>query len=222
MNRAATCGCDHRKVATPTLAVISRWWEKSALADEHKRTKRSRRSIRLREFDYSQPGLYFVTMVTQGRENVFGEVTNGAIQLNQFGEIVRAVLEDLPTHYQYAAMDISVIMPNHLHGIIVLHGDAAITVGAGFKPAPTSDVHRHGLSEIVRALKTFSARRINESRRSPGRPLWQRNYYEHVIRSEESLARIRQYILDNPLRWEFDPENPVATKAERSDAWRVS
>jgi REP element-mobilizing transposase RayT len=76
---------------------------------------------------------------------------------------------------------------------------------AGFKPAPT---HRHGLAEIVRALKTFSARRINEMRHTPAMPVWQRNYYEHIIRGDGELLRVREYILNNPLDWENDRENP--------------
>ena len=92
-----------------------------------------------------------------------------------------------------------------------------MTVGAGLKPAPT----RHGIPEIVRAFKTFSARRINQLRCTPGEPIWQRNYFEHVIRNEQSLTRIRQYIVDNPVRWEFDPENRVVTNPEPADAWRL-
>ena len=97
----------------------------------------------------------------------------------------------------------------------VIHGGE---IGAGFKPAPTNA--QHGLSEIIRAFKTFSARHINESRHTPGGPVWQRNYFEHVIRDEESLNRIRQYILDNPARWQFDCENPAVISPEPEDVWR--
>ena len=87
--------------------------------------------------------------------------------------------------------------------------DSVDHVGAGLKPAPTM---RHGLSEIVRAFKTFSARRINALQGTAGTALWQRNYYEHVIRDEGALDRIRQYIADNPARWHEDPENPDAVR----------
>jgi REP element-mobilizing transposase RayT len=113
-------------------------------------------------------------------------------------------------------------MPNHIHGIAVLN-DLAVGKGnvrAGFKPALTDVAKCHGLPEIVRALKTFSARRINDLRQKPGTPVWHRNYFEHVIRNEDSLNRIRQYILDNPARWEFDRENPAVTKPESEYAWR--
>ena len=117
-------------------------------------------------------------------------------------------------------------MPNHMHGIVILTEAQAtdddmrvgadpktdvgaiskINVGAGLKPAPTT---HHGLSEIVRAFKTFSARRINALHNTVGTPFWQRNYYEHIIRNQSALDRIRQYIADNPARWSEDLENPA-------------
>ncbi|MGQ9826987.1 MAG: transposase, partial [Roseiflexus sp.] len=87
--------------------------------------------------------------------------------------------------------------------------EPAPTEPAPTEPAPTG----HGLPEIIRAFKTFSARRINASRKSPGVPVWQRNYYEHIIRNEESLNRIREYIANNPAQWEMDRENPVVVGA---------
>jgi len=102
-------------------------------------------------------------------------------------------------------LDAFVIMPNHIHGIIFL-----TDVGAGLKPAPTVPAcHCHPLPEIVRGFKTFSSRKINELRNMSGTALWQRNYYEHVIRRDESLEKIREYIETNPLRWALDKENPV-------------
>ena len=89
--------------------------------------------------------------------------------------------------------------------------DVGTGVGAGLKPAPTET--RHGLPEIVRAWKTFSARRINQIRITPGMKLWQRNYWEHIIRNDDELNRIRQYVMDNPMRWETDRENPEAVKS---------
>ena len=174
-----------------------------------------RRSIRLRGFDYSQPGAYFVTVVTQERACLFGEVARGEIRLNEYGEIVRAYWNDLPRHYPNVGLDAFCVMPNHVHGIIVL-------VRAGFKPAPTG----HALTEIIRAFKTFSARRINAIRKRQRVALWQRNYYEHIIRDGDSLDRIRNYIAENPLRWDSDRENPLAVSADtapprRDEPWRV-
>src|SRR5437870_13678067 len=137
------------------------------------------------------------------------------MRLNYAGRIVQTVWKELPLHYSYVESDAFIVMPNHVHWIIVLSD--RMSVGAGLKPAPT----RHGIPEIVRAFKTFSARRINQTRSMAGKAIWQRNYFEHVIRNEESLNRIRQYILDNPARWEFDRENPAATNPEADNAWRT-
>jgi REP element-mobilizing transposase RayT len=190
---------------------------KPAPTDEraiHESAHRNRRSIRLQGYDYSQAGAYFVTICTRNRECLFGEIVNGDMRLNDAGSVVESVWDGLPGHYAHVELDAMVIMPNHFHGIIVLApvGVGAGNVRAGFKPAPTPAAMRHGLSEIVRALKTFSSRRINESRQTPGTKLWQRNYWEHIIRNESELNRIREYIHNNPTQWEMDklhPNNPV-------------
>jgi REP element-mobilizing transposase RayT len=155
-------------------------------------------------------------------------VAGGLVRLTTAGEVVRATWAGLPTHYAGIDTDEFVVMPNHVHGIIRIrvgaglkparrdvHGvpeGAAITVGtgvgAGLEPAPT--VRQHGLAEIVRGFKTFSARRINDQRGTPGAPVWQRNYYEHIIRSEEEMDRIREYVRDNPAQWAADRDNPIA------------
>jgi putative transposase len=173
---------------------------KPAPTDErviHDAPQRNRRPIRLQGYDYSQAGAYFITVCTQNRECLFGEIANGEMRLNHAGRVVVSVWDGLPGHYSHVELDTMVIMPNHFHGIIVL--------------APVGAV-RHGLSEIVRALKTFSSRRINELRQTPGAKLWQRNYWEHIVRNETELNRIREYIHNNPAQWELDklhPNNPV-------------
>ncbi|MDJ1179806.1 transposase [Roseofilum sp. BLCC_M91] len=192
---------------------------------------RRRKLMRLQGYDYTRSGAYFVTICVKDRVCLFGEIIDGQMHLNPYGEIVQAVWDGLADHYDHLGLDVFVIMPNHIHAIIVLHDDvgAGLIVGAGFKPAPTTDPDvkpaptgtpteqptktkraskRHGLPEIVRAFKTFSARRINELRQNPGVPVWQRNYYEHIIRNEESLESIRRYIVENPMRWSEDRENP--------------
>jgi putative transposase len=160
-----------------------------------------RRSIRLKDYDYSQAGAYFITICTQNRECLFGEIINGKMILNGYGEMVLKCWSDLPNHYYNLILDSFVLMPNHLHGIMYI----PVNVGAGLKPAPTrASKKTHGLPEFVRALKTFSARRINEIRNTPGISVWQRNYYERVIRDESELNKIREYIINNPLNWETD------------------
>jgi REP element-mobilizing transposase RayT len=116
------------------------------------------------------------------------------------------VWNELPQHYDNIQLDEFAIMPNHMHGIIVITDPATVTVGAGFKPAPTIGIAatKHGLPEIVRALKTFSARKINEWRKTRGERLWQRNYWEHIIRNKQSYQNIANYIINNPANWEND------------------
>jgi REP element-mobilizing transposase RayT len=172
-----------------------------------------RHSIRLRGWDYARPAAYFVTLCLEGNEHLFGKVVECAMQLSAYGRMVAACWNDLPRHYPHVRLDAFVVMPNHVHGIIEI-----LNVGAGLKPAPTDVKKHHALSEIVRAFKTFSARRINRLRETAGKPLWQRNYYEHIVRNARELATIRDYIATNPVRWDTDPENPAATMA-RADPW---
>jgi REP element-mobilizing transposase RayT len=164
-----------------------------------------RQSIRLKDYDYSQAGAYFITICTYRRKCLFGNIANGAMEPNHFGIIIQETWDALPLHYQYIRLDEFVVMPNHVHGIIIFLDDLDMNVGAGLKPAPT---RRHGLPEIVRGFKSFSSRSINQLRQSPGSPVWQRNYYEHVIRSQDDLDQARQYILNNPAKWSEDRENP--------------
>ncbi|MDD5457784.1 MAG: transposase [Phycisphaerae bacterium] len=177
--------------------------------------KHQRRSIRLREYDYSQPGAYFLTICSHEHQCLFGHIVDTEMKLNDLGLAVQSSWLDIPNHYHYVELDEFVIMPNHLHAIVVLQD----TVGAGFKPAPNTvgdeDVKRagfkpaptrHSLGEIVRAFKTFSARHINKIKNTPGKPIWQRNYFEHIIRNEESLNKIRNYIMNNPRNWTADKE----------------
>lgn len=116
---------------------------------------------------------------------------------------MHAAWYDLPNHFTGVSLGAFVVMPNHVHGIIELH----VLGRAGLKPAPTKT--RAELTEIVRAFKTFSARSVNRLRGMQGSAVWQRNYYEHVIRVETELDRIREYITNNPAQWEIDRENPL-------------
>jgi putative transposase len=183
--------------------------------------KHHRRSIRLKGYDYSQAGAYFVTICIKGGQCLLGHVVDGVMQLNELGEIVQACWDDLPSHYPNVILDAFGIMPNHVHGIIVIDdvgaGLVGAGVGAGFKPAPTK---RHGLPEIMRAFKTFSARRINVMRDQVGTPLWQRNYYEHIIRNERALNAIREYIINNPANWTTAQLHPDALPNKFNAIWK--
>jgi REP element-mobilizing transposase RayT len=176
--------------------------------------RHNRRSTRLPGRDYARSGAYFVTICTQDRDYLFGEVTSSRVTLNAFGEIADECWADLPRHYGHVMNDAFVVMPNHVHGIIVL---GKTGVGAGLKPAPT---RRHTLSEVVRAFKTFSARRINDLRGTPGQRVWQRNYHERVVRDRDQLRRVRGYIARNPAAWDSDEENPAVIEAASVGAAR--
>ena len=203
---------------------------------KHDGDKHDRRSIRLPAYDYAQAGAYFVTIVTKDRMCLFGEIVDREMLPNHFGRIVQSTWNDLPEHYPGVECDSFVVMPNHVHGIIELadgSADGDSDVGAGLKPARWvvgSNSIRAGLKpvpalpEIIRAFKTFSARRVNQMRNTGGAPLWQRNYYEHVVRGENELNRIREYISTNPLQWEMDRENPSRTDVKsiaKRESWEV-
>ena len=178
-----------------------------------------RRSIRLRAFDYTQQGAYFVTVCTQNRACIFGEVVNGEMRMNDFGRAAQAVWEEIPTHFPQVETDAYVVMPNHVHGIIVIahanvgatHDNVGLTrvVGATHaSPLRADGPAKRSLGAIVGSYKSAVSKRVNRTRRTPGAPVWQRNYYDHIIRSDDDLNRIRQYILDNPAKWSKDRENP--------------
>jgi len=167
-----------------------------------------RRSIRLKGYDYSQAGGYFVTVCSQNRDCVFGEIADGQIRLNVFGEIVQACWYDLPRHHSRVELDAFVIMPNHVHGIIVLKGVGA-QHAAVIQGHAQTNVPPDTLGAIVRSFKSAVTKQINELQGTPGTLMWQRNYYEHTIRNSEELGRIRQYIVNNPAQWALDRENPA-------------
>jgi putative transposase len=183
----------------------------------------TRRSIRLKGHDYSQPGAYFVTVCTQDRACLFGEVADGEMRLNPAGQLVERGWCAIPDHFPLARLDAFVVMPNHAHGIIVLSTVRATHASRPHHPAPPGrprGPQRHSIGAIVGSFKSAVTKNINASRGTPGAPVWQRNYYEHVVRDEGSLNRIRQYILDNPAQWAMDRDNPLVVAAAEADAWR--
>ncbi len=177
----------------------------------------NRHSIRLPGYDYSQEGCYFITIVTHDREPIFGSIVDDEMELSDLGRIVELTWRDLENHNPDIALDEFVIMPNHIHGIIQINEQTSCRGGsvtrpmienwAGFEPAPTEGMRkRTPLSEIVRQFKTFSAKRINETRSTQGAPVWQRNYYEHIIGSDQEYEKVAAYIAENPLNWLTDEE----------------
>ncbi len=174
-----------------------------------------RRSIRLPDYDYATPGAYFVTVCTHGGECILGQIIDDEVQLGSAGAAVQEVWQHLPEHYPHLELDAFVVMPNHFHAILVLHepAEAASEGGAVGLGSAKTTAKQHALPEIVRALKSFSSREINRLRGTPGAAVWQRNYYEHIIRDQDQLARARAYIADNPRRWALDQENPTRRRA---------
>lgn len=179
--------------------------------------------MRLQDFDYTRAGAYFVTIVSEGRCCRFGEVVDGVMHLNEAGRMVDATWQDLPSSLVGVDVDTSVVMPNHVHAIIVLP-DRAPTRGAPTDATDMADGEGNPhLGDVVGAFNSLTtvayARGVRSHGWTPfvGR-LWQRNYYEHVIRDEDALNRIRQYVADNPACWIDDPENPDWIAAQVSFA----
>jgi REP element-mobilizing transposase RayT len=171
--------------------------------------KHHRRSIRLKGYDYTQPGAYFITICTYQRHMLLGEIVGGKMILNECGMIARdewlktaQIRDNVQLHEGEF-----VVMPNHLHGIIWIVGTTGPVV-------PTQNDLPHGskpgsVGAIIGQFKSVTTKRVNQILHSPGVPLWQRNYYEHIVRNDDELNAIRQYILDNPLKWELDQDNLV-------------
>ena len=184
-------------------------------------SKNRRRSIRLEGYDYSQRAGYFVTICVQDRGCIFGTIANGTMRMNTIGRIIEEEWLLTPGIRPTVELDRFVVMPNHVHGILYLLGD-----GGGAAQHPPESVGANGYSPlrrrpfespsmtigaILRGFKGASTKRVNQFRNTPGHRVWQRNYYEHIIRNEKELSRIQAYIIDNPLQWSNDPDNPLRT-----------
>jgi len=185
-----------------------------------------RRHLRLLGFDYSGESAYFVTICTRNREYLFGDVVNGKMRLNELGRMVQTDWDGLSDRFPTIEFDAFVVMPNHVHGILVLVGAGpvlslveglALPLGGAASSAPTGSASI--LGKVVRAFKSISAIGVNRLLSRSGQSLRQRSYYEHVIRTEESLSRIREYIATNPLRWQLDRENPRRKGEDEFDRW---
>jgi len=188
------------------------------------RQRPHRRSIRLQGYDYSRSGAYYVTLCTQDRACFFGEVVDTDMHLNDAGRLVSDSWRALPDRFPPIVLDAFVIMPNHIHGVVVITDDATTVhnrdvVGAGLVPARDGSIVgattrvAPTLGDVIGAYKSLVtvqyARAVNARGWLPFRKrLWQRNYHEHVIRNAVSLNRIRHYILDNPRHWHEDRYNP--------------
>jgi putative transposase len=197
---------------------------------------RNRRSIRLKGYDYRSCGAYFITICTHERVCLFGDIVNGRMHLNRAGGIVHQHIHTLPRHFPRLAVDASIVMPNHVHFVLLLHdagrGEASVhlrtssrsnrelppeavrPVPADASPLPSPQNIRPAgtvpgsVGAIVQNLKSVTTRRINRMTGMPGNRIWQRNYWDRIIRNPSEFERVRQYILENPLRWEKDGLHP--------------
>jgi len=184
--------------------------------------KLRRRSIRLREYDYRQPGAYFITVVAHGRAVLFGEIVGGETRLNEYGRIVEDEWQKSSIIRREIELDAFVVMPNHIHGIVnIIDADVGATGRSPLRSGPPA----RSLGAFIAGFKSAVTKRINEIRQTHGAPVWQRNYYEHIIRGDGELLRVREYILNNPLDWENDRENPSPPMdlkfAGATETWKV-
>lgn len=175
--------------------------------------KFKRRSLRLPNYDYSQPGAYFITICSWQRACLFGKVIDGIMHLNQIGGIARDQWLRLGLRFPHSDIYSYIIMPNHMHGIIVINSEISDTPESleGSTCTPLAQTHcarKHvspgSLGAIVRAYKASVSWYIHALGGFNRKPIWQRNYYEHIIRDEQELQTIHDYIETNPQTWEQD------------------
>ncbi|MFN4212728.1 MAG: transposase [Microgenomates group bacterium] len=162
-----------------------------------------RKRNRLRNFDYSSSGWYFVTVCTKDREEYFGNVVSKKMILNKYGEIVKQQWLWLEKHFLFIKLDQWIIMPNHLHGIVIIKPHSIIVRNGRDRSLL---VKIKPLSDFIGAFKTTSSKMIHQSGLNDFQ--WQKSFYDHIIRNKKSLFAIRQYIKDNPKNWEKDRNNP--------------
>jgi REP element-mobilizing transposase RayT len=178
----------------------------------HDSNKNQRRSIRLKDYDYSQAGAYFLTICTYNRKCLLGEVINGEMVLNELGKVVEREWLRATEIRSHVELDEFIILPNHIHGIIVVNESNVRATCRSPEGEGTSPLQKGprsaSIGAIIAGFKSAVTRQINDLRGTPYTPVWQRNYYEHVIRNEDNLDEIREYIVNNPLKWDLDSENP--------------
>ena len=167
-----------------------------------------RRSIRLKGYDYTRPGAYFITLVTHQRANLFGEILNGEMQLSPMGQIAGEHWQDIPELFPHTVLGAYVIMPNHVHGIIIINDlgwDTTMSCPNQDPPHTQEQFQKPvtgSIPTIIRSYKASVTYRIQKELNSTG--IWQRNYYEHIIRDDGEYNRIHLYIEANVRKWEID------------------
>jgi REP element-mobilizing transposase RayT len=172
-----------------------------------------RKRLRLWNYDYSLPGAYFITICTWHRRMPFGSIVKGRMELSEYGAIARQVWSDLPRHFARLEPDAFVVMPNHVHIVLVLK---PVVAAGRAKRVPYDKV---SAPLIINQYKSYVTKAINQLRNTPKATVWQRSYRDHVVRDENELHYIREYIQYNPLSWDLDRDNPAAVGADEFDNW---
>lgn len=168
-----------------------------------------RKPLRLKQYDYSQDGYYFITICTKNREHYFWEIVDGEMMLNDYGKIVQKCFWDINNHYQNVELDIYVIMPNHLHCIIILKNN---TVGNEYFRSESNNRNENihflqaNISNIIKWFKIWITKEIRNNYKD-FTFAWQKSFFDVIIKNDEQLEKSREYILNNPLQWEFDTNN---------------
>jgi len=167
-------------------------------------------STRLKGWDYSSAGFYYVTICTKDKRPYFGIIGDGVVQLSAMGEIAISYWMEIPEHFSSVGIDEFVVMPNHVHGIVVIRSDAISRVETPHVASllPEEDKRQFGplkpgsLSKIIQGYKSAVTRQV----RLMGEQdfAWQPRFYDHIIRDEEDLRRVREYIQGNSIKWELD------------------
>lgn len=183
-----------------------------------------RHSIWLKDYDYAEAGAYFVTVCIERRECLLGDVVDGQMAVNDWGRIAGEVWEQIAEHWPTVDLDVSIVMPNHTHGIVILRDKGQIEEGRkedggnrgkgrdeeeGGGTPPLRGQMKPTLGAIVAYWKCQTSKQINAARQTPGTRVWQRNFHDRIIRNEEMLNNMRAYITHNPARWGEDADNPV-------------
>tara|TARA_R110002049_G_C8871257_1_gene539107 strand:- start:91 stop:642 length:552 start_codon:yes stop_codon:yes gene_type:complete len=172
----------------------------------------NRQSIRLKKYNYSRPGFYFITICTQDRKPIFGDVIDGEMVLNNCGRVAWKFWKQIDIRYPNTQIDEFIVMPNHVHGIIEIINYPPMVEAIHESPLPLGNdiemIRKHRrkmlIPKIVGWYKMNTAKQINQIHQTPGTKIWHRNYYDHIIRNEQSLHQIREYIRYNPKKWNTD------------------
>lgn len=168
-----------------------------------------RRSIRLKDYDYSQIGAYFVTICANNRECLFGEISQDMMILNEIGKLAHSNWLAIPEHFAHVDLDAFVVMPNHVHGILLFEFENSHQKPSSqpiTKQSLLVGAKSGSLGAVIGSYKASVTKQVNQIFNQQSQQVWQRNYYEHIIRNERELLAVRKYIEDNPLKWQLDIE----------------